>query len=94
MFVLDKNKLYIYSEDKNKKMRLLGDSIDLSNKIIIPFRSSVSKGKLVAAYLRKDIPTSIIVDDSGYVYSVSKESKNGFSIKTLGVSSSNQPGIN
>lgn len=86
LLVLDKNKLYIYS--KEKVISLLGKFIDPSDKIIIPFKNSVSKGKLVAAYWsKKDSPTSIIVDENGFVYSVSKETTNGFSIKTLGVSS-------
>ncbi len=90
MFVLDKDKLYIYS--KERAINLLGKFIDPSDKIIIPFKNSVSKGKLVAAYWgKKHSPTSIIVDESGFVYSVSQETSNGFSIKTLGVSSTALP---
>lgn len=93
MFVLDKNKLFIYSE--TKMLRLLGNFIDPADKIMMPFKNSVSKGKLVAAYWsKKDLPTSIIVDDNGFVYSVSKETSKGFSIRTLGVSSSSLPRMN
>lgn len=90
VLVLDKGKLFIYSEAK--KMRLLGNFIDPLDKIIAPFKNSVSTGRLIAAYWnKKDLPTSIIVDDNGFVYSVSKEASHGFSIETLGVSSPVQP---
>jgi hypothetical protein len=93
MFILDKNKLFIYSEAK--KLRLLGNFIDPSDKIMVSFKNSVSKGKLIAAYWsKKDLPTSIIVDDNGFVYSVSKEASSAFSIKTLGISSPVQPRMN
>ena len=67
-------------------MHELGNYIDPINKIIEPFKNSVMNGKVIAAYWnKKEIPTSIVVDTNGNVYSVSKEVSNDFSIKLLGI---------
>jgi hypothetical protein len=93
VFVLDKNKLFIYSG--SKKLRLLGNFIDPADKVLNSFKNSISKGKLVAAYWnKKDLTTSIIVDGNGFVYSVSKNASKGFSIRTLGVSNASQLTVN
>jgi hypothetical protein len=50
-------------------------------------KKSVFKGKLITSYWKKkDIPVSVIVDDKGIVYSVSKESSKDISIETIGLS--------
>lgn len=84
MFVLNKDKIYLYSE--NKKMNFLGVVIDSTDKILTQLKESVFNGKLVAAYWKKkDLPVSILVDDKGLVYSVSRETSKDISIETIGL---------
>ena len=85
MLFTDNSKVYEYSEIK--KNIFLGIMIDPSDKILDQLKKSVFKGKLIISYWKKkDIPVSVIVDDKGIVYSVSKESSKDISIETIGLS--------
>lgn len=85
ILVLDKNILFIYSEDK--MLRRLGQSIDCKDSALIPYSNSIENSEAVAAYLGKsNTLVSIVIDKKGYVYSVGRDSSNGFTIETLGLS--------
>jgi hypothetical protein len=77
------NTIFLYTD--NNKLVPLGEVLSLENKDLGQMENSVAEGKLLIGYKNKfHRPVAFVQDKGGVVYSVTRISKQHYSIQSLG----------